>query len=220
MIRCVLFDLDGTLIDSEEFTISSKQIEGKKYGYDVKREDVIASLGMSSESSYKHFTSLYGKDFPVDILRKARKDYIVNDMKKNGIRLKPYAKEIALFCKENNIKTAICTSTNEENIIEYKKYGDIFSYFDYIITGDKVKRGKPEPDIFYLGASKCGFSQNETLVIEDSNTGVEAALKGGFDVIMIPDLVKPKDEYLESIKIYQNLKEVEEYLKNNIKNCY
>lgn len=216
MIKCVLFDLDGTIIDTEEFTILSKQIEGKKYGFDVKREDVIASLGMSSTASYNHFTSLYGKDFPVDILRKARKDYIVNDMKKNGIRLKPYAKEVALFCKENNIKTAICTSTNEENIIEYKKYGDIFSYFDYIITGDKVKNGKPSPDIFLLGAKTCGFNQNETLVVEDSSTGVEAALKGGFDVIMVPDLVNPKDEFKNKVKIYQNLENVIQYLKKNI----
>ncbi|MGN1296054.1 MAG: HAD family hydrolase [Bacilli bacterium] len=216
MIKCVLFDLDGTIIDTEEFTISSKQIEGKKYGYDIKREDVIASLGMSSSASYHHFTSLYGDDFPFEKLRKARKEYIVSDMKKNGIKLKYFAKEIALFCRKNNIKTAICTSTYEENILEYKKYGDIFSYFDYIITGDMVKKGKPDPDIFLLGASKCGAIPSETLVVEDSNTGVEAALKGGFDVIMVLDLVEPKEEYINKVKIYQNLENVVQYLKNNI----
>ena len=51
MIKAILFDKDGTLIDDEKFTISSKIIEGKKYGYKVKREDVLNSLGMSKESS-------------------------------------------------------------------------------------------------------------------------------------------------------------------------
>ena len=94
MIKVILFDMDGTIIDDEKFTISSKIIEGKKYGFNVKRKDVLQSLGMSKENSKKHFTSIYGNDFPVEELAKQRFYYIVNDMKKHGIKLKPYVKKM------------------------------------------------------------------------------------------------------------------------------
>ena len=100
MIKVILFDLDGTLIDTEKFTVSSKIIEGKKYGFKVKRDDVLLSLGMSKENSKKHYTSIYGDHFPVEILAKERFNYIVRDMKVHGIKLKPYTKKIIKYCKK------------------------------------------------------------------------------------------------------------------------
>ena len=209
MIKAILFDMDGTLIDDEKFTISSKIIEGKKYGFNVKRVDVLKSLGMSKESSRKHFTSLYGENFPVDELAKQRFLYIVKDMQENGIRLKPYVKKIIKFCKKYNIKMIICTSTTSEKVEEYKNYGDLFDYFDGIVTGDQVINGKPNPDIFLKGLELAGVSKEEALIIEDSNIGVEAGINSGIDIIMIPDLVKPQGKTLiNRVKVYKNLNEV------------
>ena len=209
MIKAILFDMDGTLIDDEKFTISSKIIEGKKYGYKVKREDVLMSLGMSKESSRKHYTSIYGEDFPVDELAKQRFLYIVEDMKKNGIKLKPYVSKIIKFCKKHDIKMIICTSTTSEKVEEYKKYGDLFNHFDGIVTGDQVKNGKPNPDIFLKGLELSGVNKQEALIIEDSNIGVEAGLNSGIEVVMIPDLVNPRGKTLiNRVKVYKNLNEV------------
>ena len=213
MIKCVLFDLDGTLLDDEEFTISSKIIEGKKFGYDVKEEDVKKTLGLSTENSSKFFKSIYGEDFPVEYLKGKRTEYIINFFKKNGLRLKPYVNEFLSFLKENDYKICICTSTPKKCIEEYRKYGDLFDKFDHIVTGDMVQNGKPSPDIFLLGAKICGYSIDECLVIEDSNTGVEAALNAKIDVIMIPDLVKPLEKYLGCVKIYKDMSQVIEYLR-------
>lgn len=219
MIKAILFDLDGTLIDDEKFTISSKIIEGKKYGYQVKREDVLMSLGMSKENSYKHFTSIYGKDFPVKELAYQRFLYIVDDMKKNGIKLKPYVSKIIKFCKKNGIIIGICTSTTSEKIEEYSKYGDLFNQFDFIVTGDQVINGKPSPDIYHKGLELSRVNKDEALIIEDNNIGVEAGLNAGIEVIMIPDLVKPQGNTLiNRVKVYKNLNEVISLIKeiNNL----
>lgn len=209
MIKAILFDMDGTLIDDEKFTISSKIIEGKKYGFKVKREDVLKSLGMSKETSRKHYTSIYGDSFPVDELAKQRFLYIIEDMKKNGIKLKPYVKKTIKFCKKHEIKMIICTSTTSEKVEEYKKYGDLFTYFDGIVTGDNVINGKPNPDIFLKGLELAGVEKEEALIIEDSNIGVEAGLNSGIEVIMIPDLVRPQGKTLiNRVKVYKNLNEV------------
>jgi HAD superfamily hydrolase (TIGR01509 family) len=209
MIKAILFDMDGTLIDDEKLTISSKVIEGKKYGFNVKREDVLKSLGMSKENSKKHFISIYGENFPVDELAKQRFLYILKDMQEYGIRLKPYVMKIINFCKKNGIKMIICTSTTSEKIEEYKKYGDLFTYFDGIVTGDQIKNGKPHPDIFLKGLELAGVEKEETLIIEDSNIGVEAGLNSGIEVVMIPDLVRPQGKTLiNRVKVYKNLNEV------------
>lgn len=209
MIKVILFDLDGTLIDTEKFTISSKIIEGKKYGFDVKRKDVLLSLGMSKENSKRHFISIYGEDFPVEILAKERFNYIVRDMKAHGIKLRPYVKKIIKYCKTNNIMIGICTSTTSEKIEEYKKYGDLFTHFDFIVTGDQIVNGKPSPDIFLKGLELSGFKKDEALIIEDNNVGVEAGLNSGIEVIMIPDLVRPQGRTLtQRVKVYKNLNEV------------
>ena len=214
MIKAILFDMDGTLIDDEKFTISSKIIEGKKYGYNVKREDVLNSLGMSKESSREHFKSIYGEDFPVEELAHQRFVYIVKYMKEYGIKLKPYVKKIIHFCSKNDIKMGICTSTTREKVNEYSKYGDLFNNFDFIVTGDEIKNGKPSPDIFLKGLELAQVNKDECLVIEDSNIGVEASLNAGIEVIMIPDLVKPRGKTLiNRVKVYKNLNEVIELLK-------
>ena len=209
MIKVILFDLDGTLIDTEKFTISSKIIEGKKYGFNVKRKDILLSLGMSKENSKRHYTSIYGDDFPVEILAKERFNYIVRDMKIHGIKLRPYVKKIIKYCKSNNIMIGICTSTTSEKIEEYKKYGDLFTHFDFIVTGDQIVNGKPSPDIFLKGLELSGFKKDEALIIEDNNVGVEAGLNSGIEVIMIPDLVRPQGRTLtQRVKVYKNLNEV------------
>ena len=84
----VSFDIDGTLLDTEKYTILSKIIEGKKYGYDISEEVVIKSLGMAKEVSNEYYTSIYGKDFPCEELRNSRFDYIVEALKNNKINYK------------------------------------------------------------------------------------------------------------------------------------
>jgi HAD superfamily hydrolase (TIGR01509 family) len=215
MIKAVLFDFDGTIFDDEKNTIKSKIIEGKKLGYQVKRQDVIDSLGLSKENSKKLFQERYGEDFPYEYLAKVRVDYILEDIKKHGFRLKPYVKKILKFLKKENLKIILCTSTTKEKINAYAPYTDIFEKFDAIITGEDVIHGKPSPDIFLLGCEKAQVEISEALVIEDTNCGVLGALNGSLDVIMIPDLVTPdKTTLSHKVKIYRNMDEVITYIKN------
>ena len=93
------------------------------------------------------------------------------------------------------------------------KYGDLFSKFDFIITGDQVTNGKPSPDIYLKGLEMTNVKKEEALIIEDNNIGVEAGLNAGIEVIMIPDLVKPQGKTLiNRVKVYKNLNEVISYV--------
>ena len=215
MIKAILFDMDGTIIDDEKYTVLSKQREGKKLGYNIKREDVLKTIGLARDKSCRLYKDIYGEDFPFEELSVYRTQYIINSWK-NGIKLKPYVKKIIKFCKKNGIIIGICTSTIQEIVDEFRKYGDIFDQFDFVLTGDKIPagRGKPNPDIFLKGLEMTGVKKEECLVIEDGNIGVEASLNAGIEVIMIPDLVKPQGRTLTSrVKVYKNMNDVIEYVK-------
>lgn len=214
MIKGILFDLDGTLLDDERFTYISKRKEGKKLGYNVKKEDVIKSLGMSKENSIIYYEGLYGKDFPTELLGQYRFLYILDYFKKHGVQYKPYVKAIYKYCKKNNIKMIICTSSTKEKVDAYLSIDPFLKGMDEIITGDQIKNGKPSPDIYLKGLEISSLKKDEVIVVEDSLNGVHAGINAGLKTIMIPDEVLPDEDILKSdALIMKSLKDVISYIK-------
>lgn len=214
MIKAILFDLDGTLLDDEWINIEYRIEESKKRGYTITREDVIKNFGASRSFSIEYYSKLYGEDYPFDEIDELRSVFILEHMKKHGYPYKPYAQEIIANLKEAGIKSVICTSSPAHFIDKYRPYGKLFDQIDYLVTGDMITRGKPNPDIFLKGAEVANATADEVLVVEDSNIGCQAAINAKMKAIMVPDIAAPNDFVKENqIKILPSLKEVWEYIK-------
>lgn len=208
-IDTIIFDIDGTLIDSEKYTISSKIIEGKKYGYDISDEVVINSLGMAKAISKEYYMNIFGDNFPYDELRVKRTEYIINALNNNEVEYKKGAHELIEYLLKNKYKIALVSSSNIDLINEYKKHLDLFKNFEVIITGDDVKRGKPHPDGFFLAIKKLNSIVKKSLVIEDSKNGILAAKKGRIRSVFIEDYFKLNDEIKDNATyIFNDLSEV------------
>ena len=209
MKKLFFFDIDGTLIDSEKYTIESKIIEGKKYGYDIDEDTVIHTLGMSKEISKEYFISKFDDKFPYDELREMRYEYIKRALENKEMQYKKGAIELVNYLKENNYKMALVSSSSKKLIDLYIEHLDLFKEFHVVVCGDDVKKGKPNPDSFLLACNKLFSIPNNSLVIEDSKNGILASKNAKIKSVFIKDYVDIDEEIKEnSTYILNDLSEV------------
>ena len=98
------------------------------------------------------------------------------------------------YLKEKGIRTAIASSSPTDLIISNLKVSGTTDYFDIIVSGKEVEKGKPSPDIFLLAASRLDLDCKDCIIFEDSFNGIRAAHSSGAITIMIPDLIQPTEE--------------------------
>ena len=192
-LKGAIFDLDGTLIDTEPIyfdateTMINKYGNGKKFDWDTK----IKTLGSPELVTAKIVVDTFEvKLTPEEFLEKR------NAITPEYFKKCPFiegAKEITdKFKKELKLKTALATSSSKINF-DYKTFNKkewIKEDFDAIVLGDdkRIKNGKPAPDIFILAAKEIGLKPNECIVFEDSIGGMKAAISSGAKIVIgIPD---------------------------------
>jgi len=191
--KYILFDLDGTLIDTEPIYFDAAEIminkygNGKKFDWDTK----IKTLGSPELVTAKIIVDTFEvKLTPEEFLEKR------NAITPEYFKKCPFiegAKEITdKFKKELKFKTALATSSAKINF-DYKTFNKkewIKEDFDAIVLGDdeRIKNGKPAPDIFILAAKEIGLKPNECIIFEDSIGGMKAAISSGAKIVIgIPD---------------------------------
>ena len=215
MIKLVIFDLDGILLDTERFNLASKIEEAHKLGFDLKKEDVCNSFGLCAEEANKYFKEIYGEEFDYYKIKGKRIKYILDYMSNYGIPFKKGAESIVKYLKNKEISIAIATTTPREFIKEYLKYdkSNFFNKFDLIITGDEVEKGKPNPDIFLKCCNTLNVDKKDCIVVEDSLAGIKACKVGNLKSIFIEDLIPLSDEIKTNATfILNNLEEIKKII--------
>lgn len=186
-IKAVLFDLDGTLIDTEKYyqIIWPKAVE--HFGYTMTREQTLQLRSFGRPFAPRKFKEWYGEDFDYDKVRAYRKEIFEELIAKEGIQLKPGAKEILKWLKDRGILISTATATDEERTERYLKKVGLFEYFDKICCATQVKEGKPSPDIYIYAAEQIGVPKENCIAVEDAPNGVRSAVAAGIPTIYIPD---------------------------------
>ena len=204
--KAVIFDMDGTLTDTEKYYQQAWPEALAHFGYEVSPERVLEFRSLGRPFAPQRFKEWFGEDFDYDKIRDYRRGLVRNLTEKNGIPLKKGAVEILKWLNEKNITTAIATANEYPRTKRYLDRLGIGEYFDKIVCADMVKFGKPAPDIYLHACRELGLPPQETFAAEDSPNGVKSAYDAGCKVIMIPDLTEPDEEL--SKMLYAKVKDL------------
>ncbi|WP_418467277.1 HAD family hydrolase [Faecalibacillus faecis] len=215
MIKAIIFDMDGLMIDSERVTFECYQEILKGMNLTMDEEFYKTLLGKPLKGIYQRFYDVYGNDFPIEDVIKDVHALMAKRFETEGVPIKTGLKSLLEYLKENNYKTIVATSSNRDRVDTILSQAQITDYFDDSICGDEVTKGKPNPEVFLKSCQKLGVNVDEAIVLEDSEAGIQASYDTGIKVICIPDMKYPEKQYEEkTFKILKDLNDVTEYLKS------
>lgn len=185
-VEAVIFDLDGTIVDSmwiwEQIDI---EFLGKR-GIELPEDLQKAIEGMSFTETAIYFKNRFNLKESIEEI-KEEWNAMAYDFYKNRVPLKKGVKEFIKYLKQKGTKLGIGTSNSRELATEVLKTHNILHYFDTIRTSCEVEKGKPHPDVFLKVAEDLKVNPMDCLVFEDTYAGVLAAKRAGMKVFAVAD---------------------------------
>lgn len=195
MIRAVIFDFDGLLVDSETLFHRVYAEILADYGHAFTRDDYSTGYaGRPVPAIARAFVADFG--LPVsseEVARRIHADEAV--LRAEGVPLKPGARELLEHLKTHGYGIAVASSSLRSRAMSILEQHGLAGFFAASAFAEDISRGKPDPEIFLLAASRLDIDPSECLVLEDSTMGIEAAVKAGMRVICIPDMQAPDEEH-------------------------
>lgn len=181
----LIFDLDGTLINSMPYhALAWKQV-AYEHGFDIDVNDIYAMGGSASRDIATFYKNKGEPVGDIDEYVKRKIAIFQENIPKIEVFQKIFNK--LKEAKSLGIKIAIGTGTRTANATRILKEKDLFDYIDALVTADDVTRHKPNPDTFLVAAKRLELNPQDCLVFEDGQLGIKAALRGGFDCIEVKD---------------------------------
>lgn len=216
MIKGIIFDMDGLMIDSETVTYEMFVRKLKLLGHDdFDEEDYKKVLGKNKKGICQVIIDKYGDDFPIVEFWDDTHVWLDESLRQH-VPIKKGLIELLDYLKAQHLKTVVATSSERARVTEILTNGHVLHYFDDMVCGDDVSKGKPDPETFLLACQKIDILPEEALVLEDSEAGILAAYRGKIDVICIPDKKYPEEKFAcKTTKIVNSLLDVIDYLKQN-----
>ena len=198
MIKAVLFDMDGTVFDTEKKIYYRSWLRAAEaVNFEGNMADIIPLIfGISEGDIGKYFYENYGEDFPYPQMLALRASFIAEEIEKNGVPLKDGVPEVFEVLRNRGIASALVSSAPLFRIRDFLTRSGLQDVFSCVISGECVEKSKPAPDIFLLAAKEMGLRPEECLVAEDSHNGVLAGSRAGMTVAMIPDMQQATEEIL------------------------
>lgn len=183
MLEAVLFDMDGVIIDSEPLHIRVVMDILKNRGVDISFDHLKRFIGVSNTEMWTALIAEFRLDATAAGLSRAQHEMNIRALDEHDDLMIPGTGELLRDIRKHRLKTAIASSSNPEYIRAVIDKLYIAGFFDTVVSGEQVPRGKPMPDIFVKTAELLDVQPGDCVVIEDSDHGVRAAVAAGMKVI-------------------------------------
>lgn len=194
MIKAVIFDMDGVLIDTEKHYFSCWIQASKEAGFPFTKEHALSLRSCDAKVAEKRMKEIFGEEFDYYAIRERRRQLVKETLEQCGLEMKPEVEETLKFLREKGIKTAVATATPLDRTKEHLTQLGIMELFDSIVSAKEVEHGKPAPDVYLYACEQIGEKPEECIAVEDSPNGILSAYRAGLKPVMVPDLTQPDEE--------------------------
>ena len=189
--KAVLWDMDGTLVDTEPYWIAAEKRLVASFGRSWTDEQSLQLVGNDLEGSAAVLQGA-GVAMPVSAIVERLTDEVIAQLAEHGVPFRPGAKELLSSLRALGVKTAIVTMSRHRMAERVVDAID-FDAFDAVLGGDDVERPKPFPDPYLAGAAALGVDIRDCVALEDSPTGLASAVASGAASIGVEHLVPLED---------------------------
>lgn len=192
-MNTILFDMDGTLFDTEKHYQWAWRKAIADAGYELDASEVLKLRSLGAPYNVAQFQEWFGEEVDYRAIRQERVD-LMKDMLAHEIPLKPQVPQTLEKLRQMGYSMAVVTATAQEQAVSNLKLAGLLPFFDHVISASMVKRGKPVPDVYLYACEVLGVQPENCYAVEDSPNGVMSAHAAGCRTIMIPDLSQPDAE--------------------------
>lgn len=206
MLKCLLFDLDGLLVDSEPLQFRSYQYALKQFGYSLDLDAWIEWHRV--EASTTRWIRDQSLDLDAEEVRAVKKTHYDN-LVAHELELKPGVEEL-LEISASEFELGVVSSSRLESIEACLRKFGLHSYFSTLVSGADLKRSKPYPDSYLEALKLMNMAAENALALEDSVTGFRAATAAGIICVVCPDhfIPKPNDAFIAAALVVESLNEL------------
>lgn len=214
--KALIFDMDGLLLDTEGLYKRSWTEVAKEMGFDLTDTLYLKLIGITVADAEEVLHQSFGSGFDKAAFHTTAAARYERLHETEGFTMKPGVRELLAWAKENNIPCALGTSTVAlEAKIRLEKH-QIDQYFQAIVGGDMVERGKPHPDTFQKAQEALGVAAADCLILEDAHSGLVAAQTGGMRSCLVPDMLPASDDSRKIAEgVFSSLHEVRDWLEHH-----
>jgi len=186
MVKAVIFDMDGVLIEAKDWHYESLNKALSFFGQEISRYDHLITFdGLPTKKKLAMLSDI--GDLPYDLHN------LINDLKQRFTMEIIYSKCKPLFfhqyalskLKENNFKLVVCSNSIRNTIQVMMERSDLLGFLEFFLSNQDVVNGKPDPEIYNKAIQKLGLLPNECLILEDNENGINAALASGAHLLKI-----------------------------------
>ena len=197
MLKAVIFDVDGTLLDTERIYMQAWKEAAAEQGYVMPDELLRKTRAVDAKVAAQIFEEEIGNGFSYQKTRPIRVRIAEEIIERESPILKPGVLELLSFLREKGIRLSVASSTKTKTTKEHLQINGIVDWFEVIVGGDMITKGKPNPDIFLKAAELLGETPENCIVVEDSPAGIRAGSAAGMKTVLVPDQAAITQEIID-----------------------